>query len=681
MKRHLPGFSRIFLALGLCSCLGAAAQSASTVRATELRTDKLPAAAVITQLAAGATVRVISVEGGWAMVQAGDSTGWLRAGNINLQAGTSLAGSVDTGRQAAGNTALTLGVRSLPPRINRHALIIGISRYGQADIPPLPGARIDKESATQMAQAMQVPTSNIRYLQDEQATGDNIRAALRELNDKVMDGDRVFIHYSGHGTRYNDPKAGGCIEALLAYDAGQSGTLTNREMAELLKPITSKTDKLFVMYDACHSGGLVASASPVRTRGISIAGDEGALRPKFAGISEECGRPVNVKTRNLVIEQTAVGALPQDIIHLSASRDNEISFDDELKGGLATQFMRDCMLRDAKDLDGSGAISVEEIRMCAQEKINKRMQNDPNFKPHNITVNGNSSFVPAWFAQGSPGMQTVAMVSPAPAPVAAAPTPAPAPAPVAAAPAAPQPPARPPQPAPVAAAPAPAPAVPVAAAPVPAPPPPTQVAVVTPPRPPAAPVPVPVPVVVAPPPPPPQLTGEQALRQMFDQRDAKRRVQVVISRDKLKIGQDALEFMVQSDRPGFVYVAQAGSDNKAMYLLFPNDLDQNNKIEAGQTLALPRANWRVKAAGPAGIDSLLVIVTDGPRDLTQLGASKAGPFVTSLNDSDGRARLGALMTTSRMVTSQECSSPALRRNNPLCSDAYGASMPNIEEMK
>jgi hypothetical protein len=156
---------------------------------------------------------------------------------------------------------VTPGVRSLAPRVNRHALIIGISRYADVATPPLPGARIDKQSATEMAQAMQVPGSNIRYLQDDQATGNSIRQALRELTDRVQEGDRVFIHYSGHGTRYNDSAAGGCVEALLAYDGGQSGTITNREMADMLKTITNKTDKLFVMYDACHSGGLVQAAS------------------------------------------------------------------------------------------------------------------------------------------------------------------------------------------------------------------------------------------------------------------------------------------------------------------------------------------------------------------------------------------------------------------------------------
>src|SRR5450830_152732 len=323
-------------------------QTLSALRATELRADKLGAAPVLSALVAGAPLRLLSVEGGWALVEtsapAGQSgarlTGWVRASMVNWQSGSSAASKLASGREARGNTALTLGVRSLPPRINRHALIIGISRYADPATPSLPGARLDKESATQMAQAMQVPLSNIRYLQDDQATGNNIRQALQELTDKVQDGDRVFIHYSGHGTRFKDPAAGGCVEALLAYDGGSSGVITNHEMADLLKTITNKTDKLFVMYDACHSGGLVQAASSARTRGLGNLNDEGLLRPKFASISEECGRPVNIKTRNLLVEVTAKGALPQDIIHVSASRDNEISFDDEQKGGLATQYMR-----------------------------------------------------------------------------------------------------------------------------------------------------------------------------------------------------------------------------------------------------------------------------------------------------------------------------------------------------
>lgn len=632
-----------------CLCCAASAQTVTALRAAEVRSDKLASAPVLSSVPAGGSLNVMSVEGGWVQVTQDSPqarvTGWVRASALNLATNVATTAGLASGRLAGGNTAMTLGVRSLPARSNRHALIIGISKYGDPGISPLPGARVDRESATQMATAMQIPAGNISYLQDEQATADNIRSALKNLDGRVQEGDRVFIHYSGHGTRSYDAEAGGCVEALLGYEGTSKALLTNREMANLLKPITNKTDKLFVMYDACHSGGIVSNASTVRTRGLGMAGsrmdplgngnDEGLLSPRVANISEECGRPVNVKTRNLLVESVSTGALPQDIIHISASRDNEVSFDDSLKGGLATQFVRDCMLRDAVDLDKSGAISMDEIRQCAQSKINQRMQNDANYKAHNLMLSGNIGFVPAWFSQvqlvAVPLAQAVALqVAP---PVAQLPQVAPAPA-------------KPlPPTAPVAAS-APSPMV-------------------------AAP---PAPVVAA-------LTGEQALRQMFEQRDAKRRVRVSLGKAQLKIAQDTLDLNVQSDKAGYVYVALAGSDNKSVYMLFPNDLDQNNRIAAGETLKLPRDNWRVRAGGPAGTNNLLVFVADGPRDLGQLSASKAGPFLMSLNDSEGRAKLGGLMATSSTVTSQACQTSSSRRNNPLCSDAFGAAMVSVEEVK
>ena len=656
MKKTAHAFALSFLTLT------ALAQSAAVVtRSSEIHVDKLASSAVLLPVDQGANVRLQNLEGGWALVEVnspkGKVSGWIRASALNLQAGTTQLASLSSGREASGNTALTLGVRSVPPlvpRINRHALIIDVGRYLDPSVPSLPGTKLDKNSATQMAQAMQVPTSNIAYLQDDQATGENIRQALRDLATRVQDGDRVFIHYSGHGTRYKDPEAGGCVEALLPFDGMSKGMLTNREMASLLSPISTKTDKLFVMYDACHSGGMLPPPMEARTRGIANRNDEGALRPKFAGVSEECSIPTNVKTRGLVSEQVKNGDMPQDIIHLSAARDNEISFDDEQKGGLATQYMRDCMLRDAKDLDGSGAISIDEMRQCAQEKINNRMQNDSNFKPHNLVLSGNASFVPAWFSQGVPATTPVVLAQ---APVAQpVKTDMPATAIV-----------------PVAATPAPAPQAQQ-----------TTAAATTNPPPAAAPAPAPVQVAMAqdtqPEPVAAVLSGEQALRQMFDQRNAKRKITVTLSKADLLIGKDALEFTVKSERAGYVYAALAGSDGKALYMLFPNDLDQNNKIEAGQTLTLPKPNWRIKASGPAGTDHLLVMVSDAPRDLTPLSGRKSGPFLTSLNDAGGRAQLGALMSASKMVTTQTCVNAAQAKNNPLCSDAYGAELVKIREV-
>lgn len=679
----------IALCTACCLCANAADDATKLLRLTrntELREDKLAGANVLQSVAAGTEVKLLSTEGGWALVElqiapgksGAKPTGWVRAGTLDLNAGRSEASTLSSGREAAGASALTLGVRSLPARANRHALIIGIGRYADPATPPLPGVRLDRESATQMAQSMQVPSENVRYLQNEDATGDGIRKAIQELSDRVQDGDRVFIHYSGHGTRYPDASAGGCVEALLAYDGGRKGLITNNEMAGLLSSITNKTDKLFVMYDACHSGGVVQAASVLRTRGIVNSNDEGALRPKFSGISEECGKPTNVKTRNLVVEATNKGTLPQDIIHLSASRNDEISFDDEQKGGLATQYMRDCMLRDAKDLDNSGAISMEEIRICAQEKIDNRMSGSSQFKPHHLVLNGNTSFVPAWFAQG--GLKPVSFAATPPAPVSVAPTPPVKPATQVAV-AAPAPTPAPVPAAPVAQAPAAQVTTPMATTQTPVKPTPVAVAVAAPiATPVATPVAVaPAPAVIAPPPPP--LTGAQALRQMFDQRDAKRKVQVSVSREKMKIGVDTLEGSVTSERGGYLYVALAGSDNRSIYMLFPNELDQNNKLEAGKPILFPRGNWSVKAAGPAGTDTLLVMVTDAPRDLSQLGASKAGPFLASLNDAQGRAQLGALMSTSPFTPTQLCNNAASRQGTTMCSDAYGAALFTVEEVK
>jgi hypothetical protein len=595
----------------LCCCWAIAAsqgQSATTLRAVELRGDKLPDAPVLRTLPAGTPTRILSLEGGWAMVDAGAAPGhergWLRASSLNPAAPLLAAASLATGRDAAGNQAVTLGVRSLPARHSRHALIIGISRYADPSISSLPGAHIDRESATQMALAMEVPPSNIRYVQDEQATGDGIRRALRTLGQDVRDGDQVFIHYSGHGTRVNDTGGAGCVESLLAHDGGVSGTITNREMADLIKPISDKTDKLFVMYDACHAGGVIDASPAMRSRGIVIAGDEGRLRPKFSPTSEECGRPVNIKTRNLLVESMDRGAFAQDVIYLSSSRDNEISFDDELKGGLATQFMRDCMLRDARDTDGSGAISIDEIRACAQQKIDRRMANDSRFKAHHMVLSGNTAFVPVWHGKeqlNNERAATAAAVSGQAAP-SAVPT-------------------------------------------------------------------------------PPPLTGAQALRQVFDQRDAKRRVAVSVPNGKLRIGKDRLAFTVQSDRPGYLYVAMAGSDNQLLYLLLPNELDRDNRIEAGKPYPVPRDSWRVQAGGPVGANELLVIVADGPRDLAALAQSRAGPFVKSLNDAAGRADLGALLTRSRTGGEPGCAGQAGRRDEATCSDAFGAATFTVEEIE
>ena len=85
-----------------------------------------------------------------------------------------------------------------------------------------------------------------------------------------------------------------------------------------------------------------------------------------------------------------------------------------------------------------------------------------------------------------------------------------------------------------------------------------------------------------------------------------------------------------------------GSDTSSFYILYPNGLDQNNQIRAGETLRIPKASWKVQANGPVGTDNLLVMVADNPRNLNTLTMAKpsaAEPFTYALNDLGGRSAL------------------------------------------
>jgi hypothetical protein len=507
------------------------------------------------------------------------------------------------------------------PRASRHALIIGVGEYLSPNIPTLKGIGHDIESATRMALAMQVPLENVRVLRDHEATAAAIEREIAELNKRTQPGDRVFFYFSGHGSRWYDAsiKKNGCVEALLPSDALP---LTNERMAAILKPISDKTDKLIVFYDACHSGGIVER--PLATMRSMRAGVS-TLTPKFSsvGTSEQCAKPANMKTRAFATEAVRVGGLPQNIVQISSSRPDEVSFDDETGGGLATQAWRACMLGESKDLDGSGGISVGEIAACAQARIDARFANSSQFAAQHFTIGGNQAFIPSWFASAFAGS-----AEPAAAAAAAPSRPAPAPAKLAIT-----------QPASAAAAapskPAPAPSKPAASAP------------------------------------------DAAFADILAQRDPRRSVTITTKSKQLRIGKDTLDLSITSSHDGHLYLILLGSDNQSFYMLFPNDKDHSNVIKAGETLRLPRPDWLITAQGPAGIDRMLAVVTESPRNLALLGSRRTGPFLQTLTDADGRANLSWILGTSIHQAAPECRDGGQARTAAgvsKCSDAFGAAL-------
>jgi hypothetical protein len=509
-----------------------------------------------------------------------------------------------------------------PASGTRSALIVGVSTYASPEVPTLEGVPMDMISARTMARAMGIPDSRIVELRDAKATKAAILAALEDMTSSMSEGGRAFLYFSGHGTRWYDRQVQGCKEGLLAYDRE---TLTNEEIARSTRRMSELADKVIVLFDACHSDG-VGSSAQARTRSTTLA----RLTPKFflkgGQDAEACSRPSNLRTRSLMAEATRLGTLQENFVQITSARADEVSFDEPGRGGLATQGVRQCLLSKATDRNGSGTNSIAEIEACAQNFVNEKLKPFPDLKPHRITVLGNRNIVPVAVprpptavAVATPAVQTT--------------TPPPALAPPALAP--PTPPAAAPSPPAAAASPA---GEPVTAS-------------VTSPS--IAPTPQLTPETATPavdpgtnsvgatplPPAPPALASVATLKDIEQQRNPRRQVKVKLSNETLRIGRDPLELSLTSSHPGYVYLIMLGSDRKSFYVLFPNGLDSANRIEARKTFRLPRPDWKLMAQGPEGLNHLLVLVTDTPRDLKSLTASSptsSAPFTFALNDLPGR---------------------------------------------
>jgi hypothetical protein len=569
----------------------------------------------VAQLPIGQEAELLQMVGGWALVKVNNDRGWVRASALEMpgaQAGA--AAMAETGRRASGNSAVPLGVRALPPRSNRHALIIAIGEYkkdASRPVDSLQGVKHDVGSALQMARYFQVPAENITLLRDAAATRAGVEKALQELQARVQPGDRLFVYWSGHGSRYFDAAAGGCVETLVPYDLQD---INNRQFADWLKPLGDKADKMLVMYDACHSGTSKNQSALSRSLGTQ-------WKPKFSGASDECQRPSNVRDRGLQAAVLAVGLAGGDVVHIASSRPDEISFDNAETGGLATQALRRCLLEQATKVSGL-PVSAEQLAACAQSKVDAQFQGVPNVSAPNITLSGNREFVPAWFANAATGVEPMTTGNQGRQPPAAAVSPRldqvmPTTAPLAST---------------VTSASTSLPTVPL----------------------------------------------EGVLGQIHAQRDTKRRVGVTTTSDQLKIGVDSLDFALTSNEPGYVYVAMLGSDKRSLYLLFPNELDQANRIERNTTMLLPRDKWRIQASGPAGTDQLLVMVSDGPRDLSSLRGGRAGPFSKPLTDTQGLAQLQWLLGTSTS-SNASCGVDSQSKAGAGCSDAFGSALITLHE--
>ena len=541
---------------------------------------------------------------------------------------------------------VTLGISLIQPSVaaeGRHALLIGISRYAPAaGADNLAGVPFDLKNARRMANAMGVDDKAIVELRDDQATKANIEARLEQMSRKVLQGDRVFVYFSGHGTRR--ATAEGCEEGLFTHDGEM---INEQELARFTGPMSQRAEKIITMVDACFSGGVVSA-----TRALSATN---GLVAKFSSKNTQGACSLqganNRTTRSLLSELGRFGIKSENFVQIAAAKRDEVSWDEPTQGGLATQAISRCLLGEAQDLNRSGAISLEEVRACAQKIMDARMEplRVRGQLPSTLQVSGNRNLVVAPVVLNKPPVVPVVPVvqvaidapKPLVAPEVVVPVPVVSvpPVPVIAPPAnvtqpQPQPYAPPIQPVPIATVP---PAPPEnAPQPLPGPAPIQPLPIVA------------VPPVIATPPPRPQpvlrepLDALATLHEIYQQRDPRRELVVSAPVKPLRIGQDKLTLEIKSSVAGYVYAVMLGSDEKSFYLLFPNKIDKDNRIKAKQPMQLPRPGWDVTAGGPEGTNKLLVVVSQSPRDakhFVPVDGNGGGAFTFAVADLPSRGRL------------------------------------------
>ena len=165
--------------------------------------------------------------------------------------------------------ATIIGCQSI--NATKRALLIGISDYGNAKEDPNKWANISGANDIDLLIPLfKNQGFTITSLKDSQATHNGIIKALDNLIKNSNKGDMVYLHFSMHGQPFEDlngDEADGWDEALIPYDAQMQyvkgeyegkNHLIDDELEIYFDKIRTKigpTGQLFVVMDACHSGG------------------------------------------------------------------------------------------------------------------------------------------------------------------------------------------------------------------------------------------------------------------------------------------------------------------------------------------------------------------------------------------------------------------------------------------
>jgi hypothetical protein len=167
----------------------------------------------------------------------------------------------------------------------KFAVLIGIGKYKNAEVRPLPATKAIKMISTEIAK-YGYDDNGAATLVDEQATRANLIDAFGRLQESTQAGDEIFIYWFGHGDRQAATEAKDSPDGqrgyLLPYDTKEveadtgifdpQSVISDIELGDIIK--TLKDRKIFVFIDACFSGTFIDPQSQKNKNKYPIDNDK-----------------------------------------------------------------------------------------------------------------------------------------------------------------------------------------------------------------------------------------------------------------------------------------------------------------------------------------------------------------------------------------------------------------------
>ena len=237
----------------------------------------------------------------------------------------------------------------------------------------------------------------------------NIVKAFAEITATANAGDRVYIHYSGHGGRAVTiyPELQGAEredEGIVPMDIGNNDGryLRDVEIATLLKRITEKGCITTVIFDSCHSGG--ATRGDCAIRGSANDEIDRAARSQESLVASREELIKNWKILTQSDPELSAGWLPNsnDYVFLAACRPSEFAYEYAVNGGerngALTYWMMDTLTSSNSVLTYKSLYS--RVKGMIQSKFPQQLPiltgngdrevfgNKRKYQPYTVTVSG-----------------------------------------------------------------------------------------------------------------------------------------------------------------------------------------------------------------------------------------------------------------------------------------------------